>query len=89
MTLNFAWSTGPSQPEASVAQIAHKHGINNSFIFKWLQWLRLQQNEGRILHRFPTTLASILSAALLPVKVISAPTQLGKHNTNSCYVELY
>ncbi|WP_149590498.1 IS66-like element accessory protein TnpA [Serratia symbiotica] len=70
-----------SQPEASVAQIAREHGINDNLIFKWL---RLWQNEGRISRRLPATVATVSSPALLPVEVISAPTQSGDHNATTC-----
>ncbi|MNG98828.1 Transposase [compost metagenome] len=70
-----------SHPGASVAQIAREYGINDNIIFKWL---RLWQNEGRISRRLPATIAPSSSPVLLPVEVISAPTQSDDKSAATC-----
>ncbi|MCZ5620961.1 transposase [Escherichia coli] len=55
-----------SQPGACVAQIARENGVNDNVIFKWL---RLWQNEGRVLRRLPVTTSSDTGVELLPVEI--------------------
>lgn len=55
-----------SQPGVCVAKIARENGVNDNVIFKWL---RLWQNEGRILRRLPVTTSSGAGVELLPVEI--------------------
>ncbi|MND41931.1 Transposase [compost metagenome] len=70
-----------SQPGANVAQIARETGVAHNLVFKWL---RLWQNEGRISRRLPATIAPTSSSVLLPVEVISDPTQSDEQSTAIC-----
>lgn len=70
-----------SKPGANVAQIARETGVAHNLVFKWL---RLWQNEGRISRRLPATIAPTSSSVLLPVEVISDPTQSDEQSTTIC-----
>lgn len=54
------------QPGASVVRIAREHDINDNLLFKWL---RLWQNEGRVLRRLQVTTSSDTGVELLPVEI--------------------
>jgi transposase len=71
-----------SQPGANVAQIAREIGVAHNLVFKWL---RLWQKEGRISRRLPATIAPTSSSVLLPVEVISDPTQSDEQSATTCH----
>ncbi len=50
----------------SVIRIAREHDINDNLLFKWL---RLWQNEGRVLRRLQVTTSSDTGVELLPVEI--------------------
>ena len=50
----------------SVVRIAREHDINDNLLFKWL---RLWQNEGRVLRRLQVTTSSDTGVELLPVEM--------------------
>lgn len=65
-----------------MAQIARETGVAHNLVFKWL---RLWQKEGRISRRLPATIAPTSSSVLLPVEVISDPTQSDEQSTSTCH----
>ncbi|MEG2992390.1 MAG: IS66 family insertion sequence element accessory protein TnpB [Citrobacter sp.] len=64
-----------SKPGANVAQIARETGVAHNLVFK---------NEGRISRRLPATIAPTSSPVLLPVEVISDPTQSDEQSSATC-----
>ncbi|HIH8978758.1 TPA: hypothetical protein ACYUTM_003900 [Serratia marcescens] len=66
-----------SHPGACVAQITRENSINDNLIFKWL---RLWQDEGRILRHLPTAVESSSLPAMLPVEMIADPAPTGETN---------
>ena len=52
------------QPGASVARIAREHDTNDNLLFKWL---RLWQNEERILRRLPVTTSSVTKENIMTI----------------------
>lgn len=66
---------------ANMARIALETGVANNLVFKWL---RLWQNENLISRRLPATIAPTSSPVLLPIEVISEPTQSDEQSTATC-----
>ena len=88
------------QPGVSVVRIAREHDINDNLLFKWL---RLWQNEGRVLRRLQVTTSSDTGVELLPVEItpdeqkepmatlpllLSTPSQ-STASASSCKVEFH
>ncbi|EOX5468057.1 TPA: transposase [Escherichia coli] len=84
----------------SVVRIAREHDINDNLLFKWL---RLWQNEGRVLRRLQVTTSSDTGVELLPVEItpdeqkepmatlpllLSTPSQ-STASASSCKVEFH